>query len=521
MSVSGCDDECFTNTAKYVWLGLYDQTLVEYSGDSKGVRGVRLLTPSEYKNSIKDILNVDVAQSQLPKRVVSHEFKFDTDSHSGVMNYENVNNYLKLAQSIAQDFDFSNTSYNTNTQANYLAIAKKVYRRVLTASETVTLTGVYNNSSIEDAMTVLLISPNFLYRHEIGEYDAENSAYKLNNFEVATALSYQIWGTTPNDWLMNLAENSELSTLEEIRAAAQTMTEQPQVTTNFVEFLNFYTKSYEELFEKPSLSQDVIDAMVSEREYATQYLLEEGSSNIDELFNPSYTFVNADLATHYQVNSSSNSMVKINVDRNRGGLLHQGLTQIANSDFTSTSLVKRGKMIRENMMCHTMGVPSGVDPSDIELPDRDISTVERWDLITGETASEGQCWKCHQLMNEPGGALESFDAAGQYRTTEAAYNNSNAVVDIDASGILRNNTGFIELDTYQDTRDLSEFIANDDDLRACFVDNMYRFGFGQSVDSAVQESVDFTASKFVQSGNIKELIIDLVSSENFLYRSDR
>ncbi|MCJ8313656.1 MAG: DUF1588 domain-containing protein [Saccharospirillaceae bacterium] len=526
MSVSNCDDECFNNSAKYVWLVLFEQelsdkTLNETSIISQGVRGLRLLTPAEYKNSIRDILNVVVSDSALPKRVVTHEFKFDTDSDSGVMNYENVNNYLQVAQSISNNFDFSNTPYNTNTKNNYLAIAEKVYRRVLTISEFDILTNIYNQSSINDAITVLLISPNFLYRYELGQFDNDKNAYKLTNFEVAAALSYQLWGNTHNDWLMNLAKNNQLSTTIQIRAAAQIMIEDNQFVDNFVNFLKFYTKSYDELFEKPNLSQAVIDAMLLERQYATAYLFEQGSANIDELFNPNYTFVNNVLADHYQINSSSNDMIKVIVDRNRGGLLHQGLTQISNSDFLSTSLVKRGKMIRENMMCHTMGVPSGVDPSEIELPEVAITTAQRWDIITGADASQGQCWKCHQLMNEPGNALESFDAAGQYRTQEQAYNQQAVLIDIQTSGTLRDNTGFTNLDNYQDTRDLTQYLANDAELRACFVDNLYRFGFGQNVDSSVKESVDLVANQFIESGNIKQLILNLVSSEHFLYRTDR
>ena len=126
------------------------------------------------------------------------------------------------------------------------------------------------------------------------------------------------------------------------------------------------------------------------------------------------------MASHYNLSlpnpSAPNQYQAIN-SAQRGGLLHQGIVQILNSDFAATSLVKRGKMIRENMLCHKMGVPSGIDPDTIDLPSHAITTRERWDVITGPDASEVQCWQCHQLMNEPGSALENYDQNGIYRYT--------------------------------------------------------------------------------------------------------
>ena len=182
--------------------------------------------------------------------------------------------------------------------------------------------------------------------------------------------------------------------------------------------------------------------------------LNDDDASFNKLFNPGYTFVNDTLAQHYDISVSQSSTHKVNTQSNRGGLLHQGLTQIMNSDFTATSLVKRGKMVRENMLCHSMGVPSGVDPSVIELPNTAITTRERWDFITGPDASEGQCWECHQLMNEPGSSLEQFDAAGRYRTTEQDYNGSATQLILDVTGTLRDNSAN-PLMQYENARELT------------------------------------------------------------------
>ena len=103
-----------------------------------------------------------------------------------------------------------------------------------------------------------------------------------------------------------------------------------------------------------------------------------------------------------------------------------------------------------------MGVPSGIDPDTISMPAYDYTTRERWDVITGPDASEGQCWQCHRLMNEPGSALEAYDQEGRYRTTEPAYNNPSVNLPLDMAGILRDNTGLSTLALYADSRDLTQ-----------------------------------------------------------------
>ena len=214
-------------------------------------------------------------------------------------------------------------------------------------------------------------------------------------------------------------------------------------------------------------------------------------------------------------------MQKYNVDSLRGGLLHQGIFQVSNSDFSATSLVKRGKFIRENMLCHMMGTPSGVDPDTITLPEHPITTRERWDVITGPNASNGQCWQCHQLMNEPGSALENYDHAGRYRTEESAANDSSVALTIDASGILRDNSGFNTLTQYADARALSEYLAVSEQALSCFVDNAYRFTTGQQTDAQSEAAINALQQDFIIDGDIKTLFIELASSPAALYRSDR
>jgi len=367
----------------------------------------------------------------------------------------------------------------------------------------------------------MFISPNFLYRVELGLWNNEKSAYQLNSYEVATQLSFQLWGTTPSSELLELAAGNQLDSESEIESKLTEMIADQKFATHFVEFIRYYTKTYATTDEKQGLTNDVIEAMKSEQSAFVEYLLNNGGGTINELFNPGYSFLNDQLATHYDMNLLLGGQVmKANTDRNRGGILHQGITQIHNSDFAATSLVKRGKMIRENIMCHQMGVPSGIDPDTIELPNSPITTRERWNIITGPDASDGQCWACHQLMNEPGSAFEKFDQTGKFREQELAYNDDSIFLDIDASGLIRNNDGS-DFSSYNDARELTELLSNSDKVRECFAESVYRFHTGYEPDLLSLAGLESIQDSFKQNGDIKQLIKQLLNLESAIYRLDR
>jgi hypothetical protein len=368
----------------------------------------------------------------------------------------------------------------------------------------------------------MVLAPDFLYRSELGEWNAEQQAYVLTSYEVATALSYQLWGTAPNATLLAAARSNSLQTPEAIGAQAEAMMADPRFAQHFVDFIRYYTHTEGLASEKTNLSSALISAMQSEQERAVAYLLSEGSGSFSELFNPGYSFVNSILAGHYGIAGvSGSSFTKVVTPDERGGLLHQGFTQIMNSDFAATSLVKRGKMIRENLLCHDMGVPTGIDPATIEIPEHAITTRERWNVITGPDASNGQCWQCHQLMNDPGSSLENFDQTGRYRSTEMAYNKPGVELAINASGILRSNDASNELTYFNDARELTGFLAESSEAKACFADSYYRYSTGHRVDGAVTAVGAQQADGFVSSGNIKALVKSTLTSSAFQYRVDR
>lgn len=523
MPVASCDTTCLENAASHIWETLWAYTRsVANHADGRGVRGIRLLTAFEYQNAVKDLTGVSVNLENLPKSRFDEHFKYASDADNGKVQYDEANKYLQQANTIAAAANLSLLGCGSSScsSAQVATAGLRVLRRPLSSSELSTYSSINSSNGSRAMLASLLLSPYFLYHMELGTWNSTAQAYQLNQYEIASALSFQILGTTPSASLLNKAASNLFNNSVAIASEADAMMSGAAFNKNMLEFVRYYSKTYEAPVPKTGLTQGVIDAMLTEQNsFVGQWLIDGG--NFDKLFSPGYTFANSTLASHYGLSVSGSSMQKVTTDRNRGGLLHLGITQIINSDFAATSLVKRGKMIRENMLCHTMGVPSGVNPDTITLPSNPMTTRERWNYITGPDASGGQCWKCHQLMNEPGVALESFDAAGRLRTQEEAYNLKGVMLAIDASGILRDNTGSQQLGTFNDARDLANFLGTNEAAENCFVDNYYRFVTGHRPDSQNQDDLVSLQSGFSTNNSVKNLIHNHVASAGFLYRVDR
>lgn len=514
MTVRGhCDVSCSSQIADY----FYNDLWAEYLDPKQafGKRQLRLLTRDEYVQSVRDLFNVAVAGDALPGDKFDGPFKYVGEADLGLVQAEDLKTYYDMAWKVADQVDAQWLA-----QQEVGALGRLVFRRALSANELSRYQRLKTEHGDQALVAGLLLSPYFLYRSELGE--AKGELFQLTAEERATALSYALLGTTPSAALLQQAERGQLQTPEQIGAVAQQMLTSEKGMAQFNRFIGYYLKTYRGSQEKPGLDDATIQSMLKEQaELVRQVIMDGGSFNA--LYNPGYTFVDQQLARHYGIAGvSGDSMQRVDVDAKRGGLLHLGITQAANSDYEATSLVKRGIMIRERLLCREFGAPVEADPKEPQFPPRAISTRERWDLVNGQLASEGRCWQCHQYMNDTGSSMENYDASGRYRASEPAYNHAQYPQDvpINAAGPFISNTANENWADIKDVRDIARLLPGNTTAQTCMVDSYFRFMFGNKVSAGSVGTLKATAESLKADGSLIQMIRNLTTSPVFLNRHE-
>jgi hypothetical protein len=523
MAVAGhCDTTCASEISKHLFNVVWAPYL--NPAESYGERQLRLLTPAEYAASVKDILGVEINPEKLPADKSEKDFKYPGEADKGILQTEDVKQFYDMALFVADKVVPERLALlNSANQPDLVTVlGYRLFRRPLSDAEHARYKSLLDKDGQTGLVAGMLLSPHFLYRSELGQRVAGRpTVFKLTPFELATALSFAFEGTTPGSELLAKAERNELQTAPQIGAEIERMMRSERGVEQFNRFVSYYAKTNRGVQAKPGLTADMVQLMAREQYLLTRNVLLSEKGTFDELLNPGYTYLNAPLAAHYGISGvSGDTMQKVPVDEKRGGLLHLGLTQAANSDYQVTSLVKRGIMIREQMFCREFGAPVEADPTTPDYPARAITTREHWDLVNGEQASGGRCWQCHQYMNDTGSSMEHYDAAGRYRLEEPAINYAQypQTLPIKASGPFLSTTGTEHIN---DVRDIAKLIPRNPASLFCMADSYFRFAFGNKSDQATSGTVKAIVDGLQASGSLREMLRALGTSNAFLYKTER
>ena len=304
-------------------------------------------------------------------------------------------------------------------------------------------------AGIQRAIAATLCSPKFLFRVELDDRPAAAGDTPLDEFQLASRLSYFLWSSMPDDELLELAGKQQLTA--SLEAQVQRMLADPradQLVENFalqwlqVQRLRQHAPD-PQLF--PTFNEPLRAAMLEETKRFFDSIMREDRS-ILELLDADYTFLNEPLARHYGIVDTAGNRAgqkppvaggkpikgaafqRVTLqDRTRGGLLTQASVLTVTSNPTRTSPVKRGRWVLEQIL----GEPPPPPPPDVpELPDDEQaakggSLRQRLEIHRRKPACAG----CHARMDPIGFALENFDAVGAFRTKDGEF-------DVDSSGEL-------------------------------------------------------------------------------------
>ena len=279
---------------------------------------------------------------------------------------------------------------------------------------------------VRSALEAILASPFFVLRLE-REPDglAPGASYKLGDLDLASRLSFFLWGTPPDDELIRIAEAGNLNDVQVLDRQTRRMIADPRAealgtrfATQWLRLQDLYKVHPDPNFF-PNFDETLADAMRRETEMFFNHLVQENRDALELLYGQ-YTFVNERLATHYGMKGIAGSHFRqvAYTDDVRSGLLGHGSVLVLTSLANRTSPVLRGKWVMEVLL----GTPPPPPPPGIPDLEETEGTQDGVRLTTRERMelhrANPTCNSCHRFMDPIGLALDNFDVTGQLRVRE-------------------------------------------------------------------------------------------------------
>ncbi|MGW8367714.1 MAG: DUF1592 domain-containing protein [Gammaproteobacteria bacterium] len=325
-------------------------------------------------------------------------------------------------------------------------LAERAFRRPVTEEDIAALMPFYEagrekggsfDKGIEHAVAAVLVSPDFLYR-AISPAESVNTdgEYALTGPELATRLSYFLWGQGPDGELQELAAAGELGRTDVLAAQAERMLEDSRADKLVNDFalrwldLSDLTVVNPDSSLFPGFSESLRSDFATEIELFIASILRE-DRDVRELLTADHTFVNDRLAAHYGIEGVYGPQFRrvTLTDPTRRGLLGKAGVLLRTSYGDRTSPVLRGAWVLDRLM----GTPPTPPPPGVET---DLSTPEGEQPKTIRARLEQHrvapnCNGCHGVIDPYGIALENFTVLGEWRDRDRAAN-----APIDASTVL-------------------------------------------------------------------------------------
>jgi hypothetical protein len=359
--------------------------------------------------------------------------------------------------------------------------------------------------TVEQAMRIgleaMLVSPNFLFRVERDpQPDAPGAIHPVNDYELASRLSYFLWSSMPDQTLFDLAAKGHLRDAKTLNAQLQRMLKDGKsdaLVENFagqwLELRNL-DSMHPDPDEFPQFDNALRRAMYTESEMFVDSVVREDKSILD-FIDGKYTFVNEKLAKFYGIPGvTGKEFRKVSLDgTERSGILTQAAVLTVTSYPTRTSPVLRGKWILENVLnAPPPPPPPGV--GSLDASGGPVTGTMRQQME--KHRANPMCASCHMRMDPLGFALENYNAIGQWRTQDANQ-------PIDASGVLPDGKAF------NGSAELKTILAqNKDTFAECLTEKLMVYALGRGLETYDRRAVKQIVSNLAKNDYRFSALID-------------
>ena len=489
---------------------------------------IRRMTRRDYDNTVHDLLNDETRPARL---FPAEEESLGFNNNAVALGVTELlaGHYLDaaelLAAAAAKDLPSLLGGCDPETEGEKVCARQFIehsgafiYRRPLAVDEVDILVAVFKDAreqfdfetGIRLTLTTMLQSPHFLYRVELGApIPGATGVVKVAPYELASRLSYLLWGTMPDTELFAAAATGRLENRGDVEKQARRMLADPRAREVVRDFHAQWLKlgHIEEVEKDPDVFPDfdpkLRPLLRAEADAFLDSVIWDGQGDLDTLLLAPYTFLNGELADYYGLEGpSGEAFEKVELPEGRGsGILTQGGLMAVLAKANQTTPVLRGKFIREHLLCQI--IPPPPDNIDITPPDVDpnLPTRERFAMHSADPTCAG----CHSLMDPLGFGFEHFDGIGKWRDIEAGQ-------PIDATGNLGK-------DTFDGVPELAALIVDSAEVEGCMTLQWFRYAYGRAEGEEDVGTLAALTAGFAGSGRrIQDLIVALTQTDAFLYR---
>ena len=379
------------------------------------------------------------------------------------------------------------------------------------------------------ALAAVFLLPEAVFRWEVGGKPDDHGRSRLTPPEIASALAFALGDQQPPENLVKAAQTSQLDTEAGVISAVENLLSEkrfkPTRLLGFFREFFLYDRADEVFKEPKDFSAHKARVLISDTDNLVRWVLKQDEHVLKTLLTTDYTFVNTRYDEQKQTVTVYESKGDVHLSYSlppdwkwtaeqpirmqgiRAGILTQPAWLVAWSQSDDNHAILRGKFVRERLLGNV--VPDLPITVDAQLPQEETTLRHRM-RVTEET----YCWKCHVLMNDVGYPFENYDHFGRWRSKERDE-------PVNATGLIAE-TGDPELDGTRVTNALAyaRILGESKRVEQVFIRHAFRYFLGRNENLGDARTLrNAQAAYRDNNGSFQALLISLLSSDSFLYRT--
>jgi hypothetical protein len=494
---------------------------------------LRRLTRAELKATINSIFpGVGLSDELFRALPDDSDTPFDNDATGQAANRKLIESTFLLAEStqarvlenpMMRSALYQATPKGVRDDALLMVLTKKLGRRVLRRPLTEEEVAGYVarfapfgemenrfEAAVGRVIASLLQDVEFLYRLEspVSPPDSANRV-AISDFAIATRMSYLLWGTCPDDALLDRAEAGSLHSSAGRRAVATEMLKDAQAQAQVARFHAMWIGYESSLPQTSALSPEMRGKLRSETDTLIRSVVFEKRSAWLDLLRADGTFIDDALATHYgdmPAPGSAEPKWTLYGDSKRRGILGHGAVLNVANKFADTSPTQRGIMVRERLLCSpVLQTPPDLKVNTDQPPSGNKCKLQNYHQVL----AQGACGGCHKQMDPIGFGLERFDLSGKFRVNEPAGPDC----PIDGKGTFSSQGK----DTaFEGPGELANALIASGEVEACLQKRVFAFSMGRPEAASDAETLKAMQTFMnANQGRFDSLLVEIVSAGSF------